>query len=231
MKNLNQEQIKNLTKYLKNYISENKIAKAEEVLNKRTNHFTIVLENLQDQHNNTACIRNCDCFGIQNIHIIQHLKTFKIKYGYAPGAIGWVEKNIYDRHNKRTNQDCFEKLKQEGYKLICLSPHEEANTIYNFPLEEKAAFVFGSEKDGLSEVAMKAADSFMTIPMFGFTESLNVSVSLGILLSQIMPKLYQSNIDWQLSPKEKELVRFKWYKNMLRKSSYYVNRFLKENNP
>jgi tRNA (guanosine-2'-O-)-methyltransferase len=121
----------------------------------------------------------------------------------------------------------LQKLRQEGYRIVVATPHEHDVNLENFDLTKgKAAIVFGCERPGLSEFATKEADEFMKIPMAGFTESLNVSVSVAITLHHLTHQLRNhSTIDWMLSEKEKNMVLLNWLRTSIKRVDLLEEKF------
>jgi len=194
-----------LINQLLQYITENKKDKMFEVLAQRTNYVTIVLEDLFQPHNASAALRTCDIFGIQNIHVVETNYTFKPVDSVSMGSSKWVD--IY-RHSTIT--DAIAQLKKQGYRIIATTPHQQSYSLPELPLDFKTALLFGSEQVGLSPLALEHADLFVKIPMFGFVESFNVSVSVALCLYDIMTRLHRSAYAWHLSEQEKQELLLKW---------------------
>lgn len=180
----------------------------------RTKHLTVVLENIYQEHNASAVIRSCDCFGIQELHVIEKDNQYKIQRDIALGAGRWVDMYNYNQGNSVT-QDCLLKLKSRGYKIIATTPHERAKTIYNLDLNQPMALVFGTERRGISDEVKELADDFVSIPMYGFTESFNISVSVAIILNTLRQRLEQTELAWRLSPDEQLALKIKWCRKIL----------------
>lgn len=213
--------------YLTDFISENKAGKFSKLIMDRTRYLTIVMEDIFQQHNTSAVLRSCDCFGIQDVHIIENYNKYEVNPAVALGSSKWI--TIY-RYNKKENNsaDCFEKLKDQGYRIIAASPHKEGFTPESLPLENKIALVFGTEYDGLSGTAMNMADGFVSIPMYGFTESFNISVSAALLLRAFIERLHHSTVEWHLKEEEKLDVQIQWAKNVIKRADLIENDFLKK---
>jgi len=86
--------------------------------------------------------------------------------------------------------------------------------------------LFGTEEIGLSKIAMQNADGFVKIPMFGFTESLNISVSAAISLYELSKRLKSSTINWQLSEEEKIEQLIGWAKKVIKDGALIEKEFL-----
>ena len=208
---------KELIEYLSGFVSENRRAKFDEVINNRTRHITIVLEDLYQPHNASAVLRSCDCFGIQDVHIIENKNRYTVNQDIALGSSKWLNQVKYKEDTNNTLA-CIQALKKQGYKIIATSPHKNDCTIHELDISSKTALVFGTELKGISEEVLEHADGFVKIPMFGFTESFNISVSAALCLHTLVHKLHNSRINWQLSEEEKELVLLDWLRNTISSS-------------
>lgn len=211
---------KHLLEYLSQFIRAERKAKFDAVLAQRTKHFTVVLENIYQPHNSNAVMRSCDCFGFQDCHLIEEIYKFAPSIGVSSGAIKWLD--IY-RHD--TSQNAIHHLKEQGYQIVATSPHKEDCHLENFDIAKKSAFFFGAEKKGLSDKVMQVADVFLKVPMYGHTESLNISVSAAIILQNISTRLRNSDIDWQLQAKEKELLKLEWIKKSTKNLEVHLRNF------
>ncbi|TQD39114.1 TrmH family RNA methyltransferase [Haloflavibacter putidus] len=210
----------NLLTHLETFLTENRKQRFQEVLVNRTNHFTVATEDVYQLHNTSAVIRSCDVFGIQNIHIIEERNRKRIDREIAMGAQKWVNVNRYNHVN-----ESIENLRTKGYQIIATTPHNNACMLNDFDISKPAALFFGTEKEGLSQEVLENADGFLKIPMVGFTESLNISVSAAIILQALTHKLKQSNIAWQLSKKDELATRYFWAKNSIQSSEKIIKRF------
>lgn len=207
---------KEFISYLSNLISENRRAKFDEVLNYRTRHITIALEDLYQPHNASAVLRSCDIFGIQDIHIIENRNAYIVNRDIALGSPKWL--NTYTYKEKENNTlNCINHLKEKGYRIVATSPHEKDCTIEELSVDKPLALIFGTELTGISDTVREHADEFVKIPMFGFTESFNISVSAALCLHSLTAKLHKSDADWHLNDVEKDELLITWLKNTIRK--------------
>lgn len=217
---------KDLLTYLEGYLTENRKSLFQKVLEHRTRHCTIVLEDIYQQHNASAVVRSCDIFGIQDIYAIENQFVNKVSKHVARGAQKWL---TFHKFNKDTNntQDCLDTLKSRGYQIIATTPHNDSCLLHEFDISKKSAFVFGLEKEGVSEDIMAQADGFLKIPMVGFTESLNISVAAAIVLQDLSSRLRESEVQWQLSPTEKQELYEEWVdksiKNVQKIKNHYFD--------
>ncbi len=197
--------------FLENILTDNRKERFLKVLEKRTNHFTIAIEDVFQLHNTSAVMRSCEVFGIQQLNVIEERYTKSIDKEIAMGAQKWVDVNRFD-----SISTCIYDLKNKGYQIIATTPHENDCMLDDFDISKPSALFFGTERDGLSEEILQQADGFLKIPMVGFTESLNISVSAAIIIQNIMSRLHKSDIKWQLTEKEILEKRLLWAKNSIK---------------
>ena len=210
--------------FLENMLTEERKEKFSKVLSQRTNHFTVAVEDIFQLHNTSAVMRSCEVFGVQNLHVIEQKFGKQIDAEIAMGAQKWVDINRYD-----SIDSCLDNIQKLGYQIIATSPHETDCDLENFDVSRKSAFFFGTERNGLSESVLRRADGFLKIPMVGFTESLNISVSVAIILQHITSKLRQLNLNWQLSDAEILHKRLQWAKNSIKDIKRIEERYFIEN--
>lgn len=211
--------------YLEGFITENRKLKFNKVLENRTKHFCIAVEDVYQLHNTSAVMRSCEVFGIQNLHMIEQKFNKTIDKEIALGAEKWVD--IY-RHT--STQNCLESLKKQGYQIVATSPHADAHTLDNFDISKPSAIFFGTEKNGLSQEIMDQADTFIKIPMYGFTESLNISVSAALVINSITNKLRTSALDWKLSEEDLLAKKIDWMRKSIKDIDFVTERYILENN-
>jgi tRNA (guanosine-2'-O-)-methyltransferase len=208
-----------LLSYLESFLTDKRKGLFKKVIGQRTNHFTVATQDVYQLHNTSAVIRSCDVFGIQNVHVVEEVNLKKIDREIAMGAQKWVDINRYT-----STANCIETLRKKGYKIVATSPHK-GTLLQDFDISHKTALFFGTETAGLSEEVMQEADEFLQIPMVGFSESLNISVSAAIILQDVSTRLRNSEIDWKLSEEEQILKRLDWAKKNLKNSAEIIARF------
>ena len=206
--------------FLENILTENRKQRFLDVLQMRTNHFTIAIEDVFQLHNTSAVMRSCEVFGIQQLNVVEERYSKSIDKEIAMGAQKWVDVNRFD-----SIADCITNLKSKGYQIIATTPHDNDCLLDDFDINPKSAFFFGTERDGLSADVIKNADRFLKIPMNGFTESLNISVSAAIIIQNVMNRLHKSNINWSLSEHEMLEKRLEWAKNSIKDSERIEDRY------
>ena len=220
---------KALADYFEEYVSDNKKSRIEEVLNFRTHHLTVVLEDIYQPQNASAIVRTCDIFGVQDLHIIENKNYYELNPEVVKGSSKWVSMHRYNTHENNTVR-CLEQLKKNKYRILATSPSTESLSINDVSLDHKTALVFGTEHTGVSDIVKEYADEMVTIPMFGFTESFNVSVSAALCLNAFITKMHASNVNWRLSEEEKVALRLDWYRNIVVNAELYEKRFFDKAN-
>lgn len=216
---------KELIDYLTTFISDTRKKRFEEVLSIRTDHLRIVLENVYQDHNASAVLRSCESFGVQQIHFIENRNHLRISDDVSMGSHKWL--NI-QRHNETENNTVatIKHLKSLGYRVVATTPHTNDCTIDVLPVDKKLALVFGTELEGVSQDALDMADEFVKIPMYGFTESFNVSVCAALCLYELTTRIRKHVPDYLLNEQEKLDTYFNWLKNSVDKSEALIKNYL-----
>lgn len=214
-----------LSAYLSGFISERRKQRFSEVLAERTGHLRIVLENMYQAHNASAVLRSCDCFGIQHVHFIENRHHLKISEDVAMGSSNWLS---IHRHKDTENNTraALRELKSMGYRIVATTPHTRDVNLQDLPVDKKLALIFGTEIDGISQDVLEEADEFVKIPMFGFTESFNVSVSAALCMYELSSRIRASVPNYLLSKEEQEEVYFDWMKNSVEYSQSLIRDYL-----
>jgi len=202
--------------YLEQFITDKRKNLFKKVLDERTRHFTVAIEDIYQPHNASAVVRSCEIFGIQDVHIIENKYKFYASNQVAKGAQKWLDFSLYKEKNTNNTLECIARLRSKGYQIIATTPHNDSCELPNFDITQKAAFFFGVEKEGLSKDVMENADAYLKIPMVGFTESLNISVAAAIILQNMNEKLKNSSINWQLNTLEKDELYLEWLQKSIK---------------
>lgn len=214
-------QDENYLTYLETFITESRKEGFKRVLANRTKHFTVVCEDVYQLHNTSAVMRSCEVFGIQELNVVEYRFGKKIDKEIALGAEKWV-----DIHRYSNNQNCIDNLKSRGYQIIATTPHENDCMLEDFDITKSSAIFFGTERHGLSQEVIDQADGYLKIPMVGFTESLNISVSAAIILQNISTRLRHSDIHWQLTEAELLEKRIDWTRKSIKDIDFVTKRYL-----
>lgn len=213
--------------FLSQFITPERLKRLNEVIVNRTRHFTVVLEDIYQSQNASAVLRSCDCFGVQDVHIIENKNKYNINPDVELGSAKWLNMHKYN-WNANNTLECIDTLKKNGYRIIATTPHYQSIPLEELKIDTKFALLFGTEIDGLSDIAIQNADEFVKIPMVGFTESLNVSVSAAICMHHLNWKLRSSAISWKLSDEEILDIKINWLRSILNKPDVLEREFLKK---
>lgn len=210
--------VSELIDHLSGFISKRRLENFDRVLEYRTRYIKLICEDIYQGHNASALLRSCDCFGIQDIHVIESKNRFEVNREISLGASNWL--NIVRHHSPEgAGSSVLKGLRSIGYRIVATVPGSDAVGLSEFDLAKgPVALLFGTEKEGLSNDILEEADEFLTVPMYGFTGSLNVSVTAGIILHHLRMKLMQAEIDWQLTDAEKMDIKLAWLRNSVKRS-------------
>lgn len=202
-------------------ITPNKVEMFDQLAPLKTDYVTTVLENIFQEHNASAVLRSCESFGLQSLHVIEKDNKYRVQRDIARGAGRWVDMFHYNDENPTVT--CLNELKSKGYKIVATTPHKSAYTINNLPLDQKVALVYGTEKWGISEEVREMADAFVTIPMYGFTESFNISVSAAVIMHTLRSRLEEcQGINWRMTPEETIALKIKWCERIIPRGELVV---------
>jgi tRNA (guanosine-2'-O-)-methyltransferase len=214
---------KRLIEKLEEFVNPDRLARLREVIRQRTRYLTVVVEDLYQSQNISAVMRTCECYGIQDVHVIQNDHEYRVHNAISMGANKWLTEYRYE-HEEHNTEKCLLKLKQAGYKIVVTLPNNDSCFIQDYPVSKKTAFVFGTELTGISSQAIALSDASVKIPMYGFTESFNISNSVAILLSCFVEKIRQAQIKWQLSETEQDEIYFEWLQKSIKHPHLLINR-------
>jgi len=214
-----------LINFLSEFVTERRLALIDQVLECRTRYVTVLLEDIFQPQNASAVLRTCECLGIQDIHIIENQNKYRYNPGVAMGAGKWLQLHKYNKL-QNNSEEAIKYLKSNNYRIIATVPGENQVLLPDFDVTKgRFAFVFGSELVGISDHIRQLADEMLTIPMYGFTESFNLSVSTAIILYHVLGKLKNSEINWLLDEEEKAQLKLEWIKATIKKPELLVKKF------
>jgi len=219
---------KEFIEYISSCVFDRRVNQFKKILENRTRYITVVLEDIFQSQNASAVLRTCDCFGIQDIHVVENKNKFSINPDVALGSSKWLD--LYTYSNTSNNSLlAVERLRRDGYRIVATTPHNNDVLVEDFDISKgKFALLFGTELTGLSNDLINEADEYIKIPMFGFTESFNISVSVAIILYSLMKRLRESEINISLTDEEKEIVLISWLKATTKSWQTIEKRFLVE---
>ena len=211
----NAEEVERLTAYLSQFVTEERLSRMRSVVAERTRHLTVVVEDIYQPHNASAVLRTCDCFGVQDVHIVENRNRYRLNPGVELGTAQWLTLHRY-REAENNTPAAIAALREAGYRIVATTPHTDQVRLEEFDLDAgPAALLFGNELDGLSEAALASADEHLAIPMYGFVESFNISVSAAIVLHHLTHRLRTSGRHYQLSAAERDEVFLAWLRSSI----------------
>lgn len=216
-----------LTNHLAQFVSDHKREFIERVLRNRTRYVTVVLEDIYQSQNASAVLRTAECLGLQDIYIVETRSSWSTNKQVLKGANKWIQVLRYRRRQTNNIGQCIADLKQKGYRVGITDPDPDGVSIDAVPLDQPLAIIMGNEKHGVSSSAKQEADIKIHIPMTGFTESLNISVSAAISLYSVLSRVRASDLPWHLKQDEVEELRVQWYKKVIRNAELIEKEFMR----
>ncbi len=209
--------IKRKIEFLSGFMLPQRFEHLQKVLSQRTRYLTVCLENIYQDQNASAVLRSCDAIGIQDVHIIETSYNYRINKEIALGSDKWLDLHRYSKDTP--TGDVIGRLRSQGYRIVATTPREDALSLNDFDVRAgKTALFFGTELTGLSDAMLQQADEYLHIPMYGFTESFNISVSASIILYNLAERMRQSKLNWQLSEEEYSEILLRWLQNSIKSS-------------
>ena len=204
------EKQQNIIDYLSGFVNEERRERLAKILSQRTRHITVVLEDIYQSQNASAVVRTCECLGIQELHVIENHHEYRLNPAVVQGASKWIDLIKHNQAEQDNTRACIEQLKQRGYRIIAMAPGQAGKTVEQLDINNKLALCFGSEEPGLSANLQALADETVRIPIHGFTQSYNLSVSAGISLYTLGTNLRNSSVNWQLDERDATDLFIKW---------------------
>ncbi len=221
------EQQQDLINYLSGFINEQRRERLQRVLRERTRHITVALEDVYQPHNASAVVRTCECLGLQELHVIENRNEYRLNPAVVQGASKWIDLIRHNRPGQDNSRACIEQLKQRGYRIIAMHPAASGATPEQLDTGAKLALCFGSEEPGLSDTLHALADVTVSIPIHGFTQSYNLSVSAGISLYTLVTALKNSTVHWQLDAADSADLYIRWLAQSTPNGAQVLESYLK----
>ena len=208
-------------------ITPNKVSMFERIAPQRSRHLVVGIENIQQDHNASAIMRSMDCLGFQELHLIEKNNSYQFQRDIALGAARWLDV-VQHQEGPEPVMDAIAQLKNKGYRIVATSPHHKALTPQTIDISQPIALFFGAEKHGISEELRDNADELLHIPMHGFTESFNLSVSAAMVLSALRTRLEASEVNWLLPKAAQTMLKIEWCERILNGGPQLAQKFRKE---
>jgi tRNA (guanosine-2'-O-)-methyltransferase len=161
--------------------------------------------------------------------VIENTNQYQVNPDVSLGSSKWLGLYRYNQQENNTRA-AIDALRENDYRIVATTPGEKAMNLEELNIYQgKIALFFGTELTGLSDMVLDEADESVKIPMMGFTESFNISVSVAIILHFLSYTLRKSDISWELADIEKDDILLSWLKNSIKKSGLLIEKFLSEN--
>ena len=157
---------------------------------------------------------------MQDVHIIEGRNEYKPNDDIALGSAKWL--SLYRYHQ---TESCLETLRTRDCRIVATSPHADGYDLTTLPLDRPVALLFGTEEQGLSDLALEAADATLRLPMYGFTESYNISVTVAICLSRLVERIRESDSDWHLTEEEQQELTLEFYRRIVKRHDLLEEKF------
>ena len=202
---------------LRTLLTEERSEQLDVVLARRLCGVTALLEDVYKAQNMSACIRTLEAFGIQNVHVVEGEEPFVVSRKTTQGCHKWV-----DIHRHVDAQSAVRALKAQGYRVLATSLNA-TKTLGEMDFLEPTALCFGNEKDGITDELIGLADDHFRIPMYGFTQSFNLSVAVAICMMQATAMRRQSvGSESDLTPEQAAQLRERWVQLGLKDSERII---------
>jgi tRNA (guanosine-2'-O-)-methyltransferase len=228
------EQLRREEDILRPFVSDRRWDRMQAVLDERSRHIGVAVEDIFQPHNASAVLRSCDAFGVQDVHIIENRNKYRVNPGVELGTAQWLSLFRYQGVRPGSSvpplegtKEAFRALREKGYRIVATTPHRDAWDLESIPLETgPLVILFGAEKEGLSTYALDNADEYLKIPMRGFVESLNISVSAAITLQHLGARLRKSAVSWHLPAANRAIILNRWLRSSVKNSGAIIEREL-----
>jgi tRNA (guanosine-2'-O-)-methyltransferase len=209
---------------LESLLTPDRVARIDGVLDARLASVAAAVEDTYDPHNAAATIRTSEALGLQELHVIEPGERFSAVKGVTRGAHRWI-----DLHRYPAADVAVHALRGRGFRVYATSPDARAVSVEDIDVTTPLAVIFGNEHDGVSEQAIAACEGTLTVPMFGFTESYNLSVTVGLAMSRLAARRRAHlGCPGDLAPERRARLRARWFALRIRAAVNIVERKLAE---
>lgn len=191
--------------YLKQFLTEDRLAKIEHFSRESSDFVLPVMEDVYQFRNAAAIIRSVEACGFHKVVAMEARNVFDPNLTVTKGAETWVEVE-----KMAHSLESLQQIRNRGYKLVAVSPEKNATILPDFEIKEPVALIFGTEWQGVSEDFLDFVDETLAIPMYGFTQSFNVSVAAAICCYDLKQKLLNSSVDYKLNEEKRLEMMIRW---------------------
>ena len=217
------QDLEEVYQYLTDFLTEERLQKIEYFSAQSSDFILPIMEDVYQFRNAAAIVRSAEACGLHRIVALEKINVFQPNLDLTKGADTWVEIVKHPAHI-----DYIKNIKQQGYKIVAVSPEKNATLLPDFNITEPIALTFGTEWQGVTEEILDFADETLAIPMYGFTQSFNVSVAAAICFYELKQKLIKNNIPHLLNKEKLLKTRIRWAVNSIRSGNEILNKYLDE---
>ncbi len=208
-------------------VTEERKQRIEAVLDARLTSLSVALENLHDPHNGAAAIRSVEAFGLTRLHVIETKERFRSAAAVTIGCEKWI--SIAHYPDFAGFAGAMRAAGVATWAMVARTPGAEVTDIDQVDVSRPLVLVFGNERDGLSREAVAGCDGAASLPMFGFTRSFNLSVSVALAVQRLAERRRAHlGTGGDLGGPERALLRARWYVHSVRGADKIIRRYVSE---
>ncbi len=203
-------------------LTPERISRIDAVLAARLASVVPVVEDTYDPHNAAAAIRTTEAIGLCELHAIEPGARFSAARGVTRGAHRWIELVRWS-----SAEDAVAALHGRGFRVLATLPGAP-HSIEDVDVGGPIAVAFGNEHAGLGARAIAACDGAIGVPMYGFTESFNLSVTVALAMSRIAARRRQAiGAPGDLPDERRRVLRARWFALKIRGAPGILERTLR----
>lgn len=191
--------------YLSRFLTPERLAKIEYYAAESSDFVLPVMEDVYQFRNAAAIIRSVEACGFHKVVAMETRNVFDPNLTVTKGAENWVEVEKMPH-----TMDSLQEIKNRGYRMVAVSPEKNAGMLPDLVIAEPVALIFGTEWQGVSDDFLDFCDETLAIPMYGFTQSYNVSVAAAICCYDLKQKLLRSGIGYKLNEEKRMELMIRW---------------------
>lgn len=217
------EDYQKIFEYLKGFLTPARLEKIERQSAKSSDYILPIVEDIYQFRNAAAIVRSVEACGFHKVVALEQNNVFDPNLRVTKGADIWVEVEKMPR-----NITSLQTIRDRGYKIVAVSPERNATMLPDYQPKEPVALVFGTEWEGATDELLDFADETLAIPMYGFTQSFNVSVAAAICMYDLKQKLLTSNQDYLLNEEKRTKLKIRWATNSIPSGQEILDKYLKD---
>lgn len=221
---ISKEKLSPLYQYLQQFLTQERFEKIDFFATQSSDFVLPVMEDVYQFRNAAAIVRSAEACGFHKIIAMEKHNVFQPNLDLTKGADTWVEVEKVP-----AKLSSIKEIKNRGYKIVAVSPEKNAVSLPDFEITEPVALTFGTEWKGVSDEILDFADETLSIPMYGFTQSFNVSVAAAICFYELKQKLIKANVSHFLDEEKALRMKIRWAVNSIRSGNEILEKYLRDN--